>query len=120
MNCPKCGKKLIVIDSRPAVNNTTRRRLECIGCGKRVSTLETIISNGQHSTNAKCEKCLAGIFSRLARTSVTSGYTSALTGCTYETREYAVTDTIKELERIYYDESSESRQVAGKSDQETF
>lgn len=101
MNCPKCGGKLGVIDSRAAANNSTRRRLECGKCGERFTSLETIIRDGQYSVNAERDKCIAGIFSRLANSAVESGYTSALTGGIYATREHAVKDSIAELERIY-------------------
>lgn len=101
MNCPECGGKLGVIDSRAVAHNSTRRRLECTNCGERFSTLETIIQDGQHSVNAECNKCIAGIFRRLANSAVESGYTSALTGGIYATKEHAVKDSIAELERIF-------------------
>ena len=43
MNCPFCGAgDTKVIDSRPADNNSIRRRRECEGCGKRFTTYEKI------------------------------------------------------------------------------
>ena len=44
MKCPFCGyKESKVIDSRPAEGYTTiRRRRECLSCGKRFTTYETI------------------------------------------------------------------------------
>ena len=40
MNCPKCGFEMSgVVDSR-YINNTKRRRRECILCGERYTTVE--------------------------------------------------------------------------------
>lgn len=42
MNCPKCqSDQLIVIDSRPDPKSVKRRR-ECLACGFRFNTIETI------------------------------------------------------------------------------
>lgn len=41
MICPKCGGKLIVLDSRPdEKNNRVRRRKQCEQCGERITTIE--------------------------------------------------------------------------------
>ena len=44
MQCPKCGHpESKVIDSRPTpAGNSIRRRRECLGCGRRFTTYETI------------------------------------------------------------------------------
>ena len=46
MRCPYCGyPESKVIDSRPTEeNNSIRRRRECLGCGKRFTTYETVES----------------------------------------------------------------------------
>ena len=46
MNCPFCGYgESKVIDSRPAEEGTSiRRRRECLSCGKRFTTYETVES----------------------------------------------------------------------------
>ena len=46
MNCPYCGySESKVIDSRPADENSSiRRRRECLSCGKRFTTYETVES----------------------------------------------------------------------------
>ena len=46
MKCPYCGfNESKVIDSRPAdENNSIRRRRECLSCGKRFTTYETVES----------------------------------------------------------------------------
>lgn len=41
MNCPKCGGRSLVIDSRPRKAGVLRRR-ECASCAQRYSTVETI------------------------------------------------------------------------------
>lgn len=45
MNCPYCGSLNIkVVDSRESrEGNLTRRRRECLNCGKRFSTIESIV-----------------------------------------------------------------------------
>ena len=43
MRCPNCGfEESKVIDSRPSENSSIRRRRECLSCGKRFTTYETI------------------------------------------------------------------------------
>lgn len=48
MNCPNCqlpvnvGGGSIVLDSRPARDDSTRRRRQCSGCGHRFTTYEQI------------------------------------------------------------------------------
>ncbi|NLE12934.1 MAG: transcriptional repressor NrdR [Clostridiales bacterium] len=43
MKCPTCGyTESKVIDSRPSDNASIRRRRECIACGRRFTTYETI------------------------------------------------------------------------------
>ena len=46
MKCPYCGfNESKVIDSRPAdENNSIRRRRECLSCGRRFTTYETVES----------------------------------------------------------------------------
>ena len=46
MKCPYCGyRESKVIDSRPADENSSiRRRRECLSCGKRFTTYETVES----------------------------------------------------------------------------
>ena len=46
MKCPSCGySESKVIDSRPADENSSiRRRRECLSCGKRFTTYETVES----------------------------------------------------------------------------
>ncbi len=45
MKCPHCGyPESKVVNSRPANNDTAiRRRRECLSCGKRFTTYETIV-----------------------------------------------------------------------------
>lgn len=43
MKCPYCNKESTkVVDSRPADNNSIRRRRQCESCGKRYTTYERI------------------------------------------------------------------------------
>ncbi len=43
MNCPTCGAAdSRVLDSRPAENNSIRRRRECPACGRRFTTYEVV------------------------------------------------------------------------------
>ena len=46
MKCPYCGyKESKVVDSRPAEEGSSiRRRRECLSCGKRFTTYETVES----------------------------------------------------------------------------
>ena len=46
MKCPYCGyRESKVIDSRPAEEGSSiRRRRECLSCGKRFTTYETVES----------------------------------------------------------------------------
>lgn len=70
MKCPYCGQvDSKVIDSRPADEGTSiRRRRECLGCGKRFTTYETVESvplivvkkNGSRQTFDR-SKVLAGL-----------------------------------------------------------
>lgn len=39
MNCPKCGRWMSVVDSRPK-GDTVMRRRRCKSCGKKLSTYE--------------------------------------------------------------------------------
>lgn len=43
MKCPYCNQESTkVVDSRPAENNSIRRRRQCESCGKRYTTYERI------------------------------------------------------------------------------
>jgi len=43
MKCPYCmGEESKVVDSRPSNDKSIRRRRECLSCGKRYTTYETI------------------------------------------------------------------------------
>lgn len=97
MNCPECGGRLSIYDSRLQKNNTTWRRLECTKCKKRYSSIEEL------QGDTRCEVAnLQMVFKKLAKRCIISGgYTSSLTGGTYPTKEEAEKDTITELERIY-------------------
>ena len=45
MKCPYCGyKESKVVDSRPADENSIRRRRECLSCERRFTTYETVES----------------------------------------------------------------------------
>jgi hypothetical protein len=102
MNCPECGGKLGVIDSRAASNNSTRRRLKCSVCGEKFTSTEKIVTDKEE--NCACAPAieLKDIFAVLAKNSVVcNSYMSALTGGTYPTKEEAERDTVAELERIY-------------------
>lgn len=102
MNCPECGGKLRVIDSRSAANNTTRRSLKCPGCEKMFYSVETLTNNNIEKIKSAGMINMSSIFSKLAKNAIVySGYTSSLTGGTYPTKEEAEKDTIAELERIY-------------------
>lgn len=97
MKCPECNGKLAVFDSRLRANNTTWRRLECVKCGERYTSVEELVgySNWESSNLSK-------VFENLAqRCIVRGGFTSSLTGGTYDSREAAYEDTVAELERIY-------------------
>lgn len=42
LHCPSCGKRMLrTVDSRP-IANAVKRRKECVSCGKRVTTIETV------------------------------------------------------------------------------
>ena len=43
MNCPRCGGKAVVVDSRKYPTGEVRRRRKCGSCGHRFSTLEAIV-----------------------------------------------------------------------------
>lgn len=43
MNCPRCGGKAVVVDSRQYPTGEVRRRRKCGRCGHRFSTLEAIV-----------------------------------------------------------------------------
>lgn len=43
MNCPRCGGKAVVVDSRQYPTGEVRRRRKCGSCGHRFSTLEAIV-----------------------------------------------------------------------------
>ena len=43
MNCPYCGsEEFKTLETRDSLENTTRRRKECVGCGKRFTTYEYV------------------------------------------------------------------------------
>lgn len=43
MNCPYCGSEnLKTLETRDSPDNTTRRRKECVNCGKRFTTYEYV------------------------------------------------------------------------------
>ena len=43
MRCPYCGsEKLKTLETRDSLENTTRRRKECVDCGKRFTTYEYV------------------------------------------------------------------------------
>src|SRR5512136_979727 len=45
MKCPYCGsEEFKTLETRDALENTTRRRKECINCGKRFTTYEYVES----------------------------------------------------------------------------
>ncbi|QMV49866.1 MAG: transcriptional regulator [Mu-like cryoconite phage AB09] len=49
MTCPKCEADTQVVDSRYSVElKHTRRRRECLNCGARFSTYETILVPNNH------------------------------------------------------------------------
>lgn len=53
MNCPKCGKRAKIIDTRDrgeGIATTVRRRYKCIRCVKRWSTVEQIVHAGRKRT----------------------------------------------------------------------
>jgi hypothetical protein len=55
MNCPKCGSKALVIDSRNS-NPGKRRRRECKECGWRFSTIETVLPESKQSELGRIRK----------------------------------------------------------------
>lgn len=100
MRCPECYGKLIVVDSRAAENNSTRRRLECTTCKTRFTSYETIreISAEQNEPALDIDE----MFLKMAKKAIMQNtYTSALTGGTYPTLEEALIDTIAELKRLH-------------------
>ena len=70
MNCPFCGTiETKVTDSRPADNNSIRRRRECEKCGKRFTTYEKVesipmmvIKKGEIREPYSREKLEAGVY----------------------------------------------------------
>lgn len=70
MNCPYCAaENTKVTDSRPADNNTIRRRRECEKCGKRFTTYEKVetipmmvIKKGDIRETYERSKLEAGVF----------------------------------------------------------
>lgn len=97
MKCPKCNGKLAVFDSRVRANNTTWRRLECVKCRERYTSVEELQGYSPWETSN-----LSKVFEKLAKQCIISGsFTSSLTGGTYNSREAAYKDTVAELERIY-------------------
>lgn len=43
MRCPYCGsEKIKTLETRDSLENTTRRRKECVDCGKRFTTYEYV------------------------------------------------------------------------------
>ena len=53
MNCPECGTKMYVIDSRPSEYGV-RRRKKCFECGYRLTTYE--ITSAQKAKYERSEK----------------------------------------------------------------
>ena len=53
MKCPYCGQvESKVVDSRPADDGESiRRRRECLSCGKRFTTYETVESLPMRASN---------------------------------------------------------------------
>ncbi len=46
LNCPLCGRGTKVVNSRPHIDGTVRRRRACESCGSRFSTAESRIVVG--------------------------------------------------------------------------
>ena len=61
MDCPFCTKETKVLESR-AIDNSVRRRRECLGCNKRFTTFEkpqiclTVIKKDGHKEEFNLEK----------------------------------------------------------------
>ena len=51
MKCIKCGGKTKIIDSRHNKPDEVRRRRECLKCGYRFSTYETVIKKKDDKDN---------------------------------------------------------------------
>jgi len=87
MKCPFCGyEELKVTDSRNAVEaNAIRRRRECLSCGRRFTTFETIELTMQvHKRDGRYEdfqeqKLLNGLESACRHTSISHEQVRALT-----------------------------------------
>lgn len=79
--CPVCNSATGVIDSRPSLDNTVRRRRRCSRCGFRFSTAERIISEDARQSLAAGRKQLAQELivhlTRLISASPTAGPVSA-------------------------------------------
>lgn len=43
MNCPKCNKKAVVVDSRKYKTGEVYRCRRCVSCGFRFSTIEAVV-----------------------------------------------------------------------------
>jgi transcriptional regulator NrdR family protein len=57
MNCPKCGKETLVIDSRPSPGELIRRRRICNACSHRFTTYEiTEIRKAEYERSERHEK----------------------------------------------------------------
>ncbi|MBS0623061.1 MAG: transcriptional repressor NrdR [Verrucomicrobia bacterium] len=86
MKCPFCGSEdLKVTDSRNAVElNAIRRRRECLGCGRRFTTFETVELTMQvHKRDGRYEdfqeqKLLLGLESACRHTSISHESVRAL------------------------------------------
>lgn len=56
MNCPECGGKTIVMESRKRNGGSIKqRRRKCIKCGMRFTTRETIWKSNRKKTDERKE-----------------------------------------------------------------
>lgn len=112
MNCPNCCSRLNVVDSRAAANNTTKRRLVCETCGCRYTSYESIKDDNTEPTENKTTTAtktppankidMSSVFKTIAENAITQHeYISIITGGVYVSRDDAIAESIKELERLY-------------------
>lgn len=102
MYCPDCGGKTVTKDSRPR-DNGTYRRLSCISCGKRFSTIEIPIDVLDQLTNTEQQVKLRinDILKTMAERAIIKGQVmSTVTGGMYEDVNVAIVDTLKELKQL--------------------
>lgn len=99
MKCPECNTDMGVIDSRKRKDNRTIRRYGCPKCSCRFTSTELLEGSQNYSYKSglfflKVTRALASKYVKH------NGWTSKLTGKTYDTRADAVEDTYQFLKSM--------------------